>query len=130
MTWCEGESFNVGGRVFEVDINAFGVLQIRSVNELDDFHAKFSTSPVRYDFDDSAWNIDWRQVAEQYDGVEIAPYLWQCRLTGPARWYYGWDCASGVTWKPRAVIQVVREVGRWSDEIKIADLLGLVGEEE
>ena len=129
MEWCEGESFNVGGRVFEVGINVSDILRIRSEEELDDFHAEFSASPAWYTFDVGAWNIDWRQVAKQHDGVEIAPYLWQRRLTGPARWYYGWDCASGVTWKPRGVICDIREIGRWSDEIKIADLLGLQGED-
>jgi len=129
MNWCEGESWNVGGRVFEVDVDVFNVLRIRSDDELHAFHAEFSASPKWYDFDASEWNIDWRQVAERYTGVEIAPYLWRCRLNGPARWYYGWDCASGVTWKPRTIIQAVREVGQWSDEIKIADLLGLEEEE-
>jgi len=124
MEWCEGESFNVGGRVFEIEINTINLLRIHSGKELGDFHAEFSASSPWYDFDDSEWGIDWRRVAKQYDGVEIAPYLGQCRLEGPARWYYGWDCASGVTWRPRAVLRITREVGRWNDEIKIADLLG------
>lgn len=50
---------------------------------------------------------DWKRLAKQYDGLEIAPYQWRLRLN--LMWYYGWDCASGCIWNPRA-IATVREI--------------------
>ena len=46
--------------------------------------------------------MDWGYLATQYQGLIIAPYLWDLRLFGPA-WYYGWDCASGCIWDLTAV---------------------------
>jgi hypothetical protein len=40
--------------------------------------------------------ILWGQVAEDYAGIVIAPYVWEQRLE--MMWYYGWDCASGCIW--------------------------------
>jgi hypothetical protein len=45
--------------------------------------------------------IDWARVAEDFDAVEVVPYLWSCRLE--YSWYYGWDCASGCVLNPKAV---------------------------
>ena len=50
--------------------------------------------------------IDWQRVAEQHDGIIIAPYQWSCRLDHETRWYYGWDCASGCLWSRDAVADV------------------------
>jgi len=35
-------------------------------------------------------------VSKEYDGIEIAPYQWDARLS--LIWYYGWDVASGCIW--------------------------------
>lgn len=122
MEWCEGEAFNVGGRVFQLDIDASNVLQISGEDEFDAFHAEFGRAPVWASMTEKR-DIDWGRVTARYDGIEIAPYLWSRRHGAPARWYYGWDCASGVTWRPRAVIVNIREVGRWGNKTPIADLL-------
>lgn len=49
--------------------------------------------------------IDWLRLANEYDGLIIAPYVWSCRLgegdhqhARISDWYYGWDCASGCIW--------------------------------
>jgi len=41
--------------------------------------------------------IDWVSVAREYSGIEISPYFWEYRML---TWYYPWDCASGVIWRP------------------------------
>lgn len=50
--------------------------------------------------------LDWAAFAADYDGLIIAPYQWSSRLDDAAHWYYGWDCASGVIWKARAIASV------------------------
>lgn len=50
--------------------------------------------------------LDWAAIGKLYDGIIIAPYLWERRLNGGAMWYYGWDCASGCIWNPRAISEV------------------------
>lgn len=52
------------------------------------------------------YSIAWEKVeADGFYGIEINPYLWQRRLDG-GMWYYGWDCASGVVWNEKAILDV------------------------
>jgi hypothetical protein len=52
------------------------------------------------------YRIAWPSVADEYDGIVIAPYVWECRLGPATAWYYGWDCASGCVWN----LEVIDEV--------------------
>lgn len=52
------------------------------------------------------FRLDWRRLAQDWDGLVISPYLWECRLDTDTFWYYGWDCASGCIWNPRSVVSV------------------------
>jgi hypothetical protein len=53
------------------------------------------------------YGIHWKAVAEQYDGVVIAPYRWKSSMFhSKLSWYWGWDCACGCIWQPRAVAEV------------------------
>jgi hypothetical protein len=73
------------------------ILKLRGAGGLDDF-----TEQYRVPSPDPLWlssRIDWPRVADEYDGIEIAPYVWSRRLE--LSWYYGWDCASGCIWRPR-----------------------------
>lgn len=54
--------------------------------------------------------IDWQAVAEDFDGIVIPTYLWGQRFDRSTGWYYGWDCASGCIWQPRAIADIHREV--------------------
>jgi hypothetical protein len=94
--WCLDENYRDmdSAHLHRVDLADCNILTIRSASELDHFHRHFRTGVDAYHEE-----IDWPQVAAAYDGIEIAPYLWERRLT--VRWYYGWDCASGVIWRPR-----------------------------
>jgi hypothetical protein len=66
--------------------------------------------------------VDWPRVACAYDGIIIAPYIWECRLHEDAGWYYGWDCASGCLWRASTVHEflpyhVAREALEESDAL-------------
>jgi hypothetical protein len=100
MEWTQAEDFGDGyGHVYRLYLARGGMLVLRTVADLDRFTERYSRpylKTMRY--------IDWREVAATYDGMEIAPYQWSRRLE--LDWYYGWDCASGCIWAPRAVLGV------------------------
>jgi hypothetical protein len=50
--------------------------------------------------------IDWSRVADEYNGIIIAPYVWSQRMD--LMWYYGWDVASGCIWSLEAIASVER----------------------
>ena len=49
-------------------------------------------------------DINWEDVAQKYKGIEIAPYIWSCRME--LFWYHGWDCASGCIWDVSAIKEI------------------------
>ena len=112
MEWCEGEEFDVGGAVYSLEVREDRLVTINDADALDAFHARFAAAA--WTGDRRLRAIDWAKVAEQWDGIEITPYLWERRFDKHAVWYYGWDCASGVTWRPSRVIRSVRYIGDWT----------------
>ena len=119
--WCEAESFSLGCLVYRTPIvidSEANILHLTSVRDIDEFSAQYGkqyywrTEPKerREDF------VDWQRVADDYQGIIIAPYQWERRLNGRARWYYGWDCASGCVWNARAI-----RIGELSLKAALAD---------
>lgn len=51
-------------------------------------------------------DINWKEVAKNYQGIIIAPYIWSLRRDERTHWYYGWDCASGCIWDKKAVSKI------------------------
>lgn len=106
--WCEAESFAGGWtHVYDVELaEDANVLHLSGPGDLDRFHHEWSVPDEVL----ARWgrrSIDWRAVAEKYDGIIIAPYVWERRLDGEvSEWYYGWDCASGCIWRARAVASI------------------------
>lgn len=98
--WCEAEEFSCGSYIHAVDLGNCNIRKIDSLNKLDDFHRVFIKQDGPHKF---ITEIDWERVKEQWDGLEIAPYRWERRLEPGYMWYYGWDCASGVIWRPTGV---------------------------
>ena len=111
--WCLCEQFRGSERYcYELVVDDSALRIITTLEEFEDFEDEFACGPpweqderlkeimkplrgrrnsiLKMDY------IDWPAVAEQYAGVEVAPYLYQKRLA--SHWYYGWDCASGVLW--------------------------------
>lgn len=107
--WCQSEDFRVDSLrvVHEIVLGLDAkVLRLACVEELDAFAREFGA------FDSTIPNtmfaighaIDWPRVAQKYQGIIIAPYIWERRLQ--AMWYYGWDCASGCIWDASAIASV------------------------
>lgn len=108
--WCEAENFGCLDCVTEIILRPTAtILRLSGAYDIDAFHAEYARDKypgMTY----AMYAIEWPRVAERYDGIIIAPYVWQRRLDGPASdWYYGWDCASGCIWNADAV-QGVRPV--------------------
>jgi hypothetical protein len=104
--WCLSEDFRVSELtkphliILKPEAN---ILMISSVEEFDKFHEQFKEvlSPGL-----SMYNIKWAEVAKRWDGLIIAPYLWERRLGMELLWYYGWDCASGCIWHGRTIKEI------------------------
>ena len=85
--------------VFEVEINDRNVLKINNTKTFRNFEKQYLT----VDRGGGFMIPDWKSVANDYSGIEIAPYLSQFRQED---WYYGWDVASGCIWNNKAVKKV------------------------
>jgi len=108
----EGGLRAAGIRVFEITPSPNAkLLVLATPRDLDAFTREYRESDDRYAA------IEWKAVAEAYDGIVIAPYQWSRRHE--LIWYYSWDCASGCIWNHRA-IESAREIE--GDEVERADL--------
>ncbi len=98
--WCTDEDFRTQqlANKTEITLDESRMLIVSGVPAFDAFHDKYSVENPLFKGGPRRWHIDWAVVAEEYAGIEIAPYLWKRRLDGDARWYYSWDCASGCVW--------------------------------
>jgi hypothetical protein len=99
--WCKGEDWGLSkdkeNLEYELVLADENILMLSSVVEIDKFHELYEGS-----LSGILALINWKAVAEKYDGIEIAPYQWNRRFEGTAHhWYYGWDCASGCIWRPK-----------------------------
>src|SRR5678816_635427 len=74
------------------------ILHLSTPEMLDRF-----TEEWRNDNPDWLRCIDWSLLTQYYQGLIIAPYLWERRLTPHTFWYYWWDCASGCIWDLSAI---------------------------
>jgi len=113
--WCESEwpTWMRGKQKHEVRLAPdANVLRLSSPADLDRFTREYCID--RFPLDqpapyarrlESLW-VRWDAVAALYDGIIIAPYCWQRRLT--LLWYYGWDAASGCIWNARAIERIER----------------------
>lgn len=105
--WCRSESFrDVDNQcVTEVVLRpGHRVLELTNAGMMTTFHETFW---VRPGFEWRGEMIDWPRVAEQFQGIVIAPYQWAHRLDGRCSpWYYSWDCASGCIWDADAVAEL------------------------
>ena len=110
----EAESFAHAYRVHLAP--GHNVLHIQSGQELEEFHTAYA-APTEFEdhmaehfghfgeeFLRLRWPIDWAKVALDCQGLIIAPYQWNHRLS--MMWYYGWDCSSGCIWDLSAIKSV------------------------
>ncbi len=47
--------------------------------------------------------MNWPEIAKRYQGIIIAPYIWERRTSPKTRWYFNWGCASGCIWDTRSI---------------------------
>jgi len=114
--WCRSEGFRDHDQyyVYEAHLtDGAKILRLNSASDIIAFSDQF-LKPNRYDegllHDDGVIMANWAPVAEQYEGIIIAPYQWSLRLDNRVSWYYSWDCASGCIWSAHAVeLSLVRE---------------------
>lgn len=104
--WCEAENFrDIESQIAtEVVVEWDEILHIQDALDLDAFHERYS-KPAWEGVCHSKYP-DWREIAAEYKGIVIAPYIWERRLHNDTMWYYSWDCASGCIWDHTAVLEV------------------------
>lgn len=109
--WCEGEEWGLERLACVHDVKLTpqaNIFHLKSAADIDAFDVRFR-SPIARDF--SYFMIDWRSVAATYQGIIIAPYIWERRLSlDGANWYYAWDCASGCIWDASAIESITLRV--------------------
>ena len=116
--WCIGEEYGLDSLTHRTVVAlspTANVLVLDSVAKLLSFTVGFSKLDAAYAHIEERLRpgmsgIDWPTVAEQYDGIIITPYQWQCRMLDTTSWYYGWDCASGCIWNLDVLSVVPAEV--------------------
>lgn len=104
--WCDGEDFNQDrlSACHRVELsNNANILRIEDAAGVDRFTSKFYRNDTGWRFDGG---IDWRMVADQWQGIIIAPYCYERRMEPNTFWYYPWDCASGCIWDLSAIAAV------------------------
>ena len=48
-------------------------------------------------------DIDWKRVAEEYQGILIAPFISECEEDPEYTWYWTWTISSGCIWDLNAI---------------------------
>lgn len=109
-SWCL-RNFRIETLAFQTEIVLVDnpkIARITTDKELLAFDSEFTARKRRFstanalDHLTGYGQVNWDRAAQRYDGIIIAPYLWNMRLGGPT-WYYGWDCASGCIWNLNAI---------------------------
>lgn len=96
-TFCLQEDFRLSEleNCYEISIDLSNILLINNNTDFDYFTRHYRGSD-RY----RGKMISWGEVAKEYKGVVISPFLWdRCHVT----WYSGWDVASGCIWDTSAI---------------------------
>jgi hypothetical protein len=99
--WCEVEKFRIDRLKYAHEVRLkddANILYLKSPSELMRFGEKYPNTDPKYAQLEKLMSmfLDWTRVKQDYQGVIIAPYQWDCRFE--LMWYYGWDCASGCIW--------------------------------
>ena len=106
-SWCKSEDFSIDSLVCASEIvlaSEANILTLTNAFDIDLFTEQYGKS---CEWSSRRRSIDWLKVAEEYQGIIIAPYVWERRLSDHTFWYYGWDCASGCIWDIKAIQSVL-----------------------
>jgi len=100
IKWCLTEMPHwLSKYVYAIELDTSQILMMNSEQDLLKFTGKFYSEGYSSD-------INWATVAEQYNGIEINPYIWESRLSIKTRWYYAWDVASGCVWNNASILDI------------------------
>lgn len=98
VRWCQDNQWGLDRLVFRHKVEITDWTRILKLCTADDLF-RFTSEYQSRDYSIyQCYSICWPEVANTFSGIIIAPYIWDCRLNNRARWYYGWDCASGCVW--------------------------------
>lgn len=109
--WSLAENFGTEGLAVEHRVSLAAdarILLLTGAYEIDDFTARFGKPTDLPPLSRRDWppTINWKAVAEAYQGIIIAPYCYERRLDDKTSWYYPWDCASGCIWDVSAIASI------------------------
>ncbi len=103
--WCKDSEFALERLKYRYKVNVLpsaNILLLETADQIDAFSKEF-VLPEGEKFQDFNFFIDWDRVSEDYQGLIVSPYQWDCRLNPFTLWYSGWDCASGCIWDLNAI---------------------------
>lgn len=106
-SWCLSEDYECQSLSNPHEIHlakTANILRLSCSDQLRGFTKRYG---LRFRSGSVIIDIDWPEVTSHYDGIIIAPYVWECRLDTTNTWYYSWDCASGCIWNASAVAKIV-----------------------
>jgi hypothetical protein len=98
--WCKAEEFAQDRFNYETEIILkpdAKILHLECPTDIDCFTEKYRLEDNVFKGRFS-WQLDWKLIASEYQGIIIAPYQWSRRMADHTFWYYGWDCSSGCIW--------------------------------
>lgn len=105
INWCKSEMPGwLCPYIYEIVLNKRYIKVITTVEQLEEFETEYCEFPkpiIGLTPLSNPHNIDYKRLSAAYAGIEIAPYLYQKRLS--SMHYYGWDCASGCIWNEVAI---------------------------
>lgn len=114
MEWVKNEMpnrYEAYDHIHLIEVNQGALLSMGTMEELLSFTKKYSPThnrtAVRSDHFERNM-IDWDLVSQDYDGIEINPYVYEARMDERTNWYYPWDVASGCIWKKSAIRSVTK----------------------
>ena len=93
-----------GDYIYKLDLNSTKILFLETYDDIEKFTRKY-----KIDIDYSGvdvFDINWKEVSENYSGIEISPY--QSSVRHKMLWYNGWDVASGCIWKKDGIESIVK----------------------
>lgn len=88
--------------MFKIDVDESQMKIIRTLDDMEEFEKEYGVKqPNSY-----YTYIDYVKVAQDYGGIEIAPYLGAAY--GKHLWYSSWDLASGCIWRQGVITKITK----------------------
>lgn len=108
--WCRSEQYRIHclKRKTEIILKPdANILRLETTVDILDFTEEYLQPFLKPTLSSLTMHIDWKRVADKYQGIIISPYNWHLRLDHRASWYCGWDCASGCIWDAEAIAEII-----------------------